>query len=289
MIEYQILRSLVLKALQDNPQSSGGLRKSLTSFISIKDDVQQLAIKHEVFPSEEECKQNGINDYFQYYREKRLKPIDEENINQIIWDLIIDRILTPGSNSSNPDLPNLRLTKFGHAIINQEAPPFYDPQEYASLIKSFTNELDPLIEQYVIEGLNCFGKRLLFAAAVMFGAAAETAILILLDAIGKAEADPKRKEKVEKLLNGQTKLPEIFKAIQDAMLRAKGTMPYSVYQGSEQHLLSFFEMIRVQRNDAVHPAAGKVDKTKVFLTIQTFPTALAVLYQLVGWFSVNKI
>jgi len=66
-------------------------------------------------------------------------------------------------------------------------------------------------------------------------------------------------------------------------------MPYSVHEGNTQHLLSMFEMIRVQRNDAVHPAIGEVNRAKVFLTIQTLPPALEVTYRLIEWFATNQI
>ena len=38
--------------------------------------------------------------------------------NEIIWDLIAERILTPGVNKENLDLPHLRVTNFG--IIEKE-------------------------------------------------------------------------------------------------------------------------------------------------------------------------
>jgi len=123
----------------------------------------------------------------------------------------------------------------------------------------------------------------------MFGAAAEKAILILLESIAKAETDHKIKSKLEKLVE-RPNLPEIFASIKDtldSLVKAK-TIPYSVHEGSIEHLLSLFEMIRVQRNDAVHPDIGEVNKTKVFLVIQTFPGALEVTYRLIKWFNEKK-
>lgn len=65
----------------------------------------------------------------------------------------------------------------------------------------------------------------------------------------------------------------------------KKELPYSAHQGSAQHLLSLFEMIRVHRNEAVHPNAGKVTREKIFLSIQTMPEALSVISRLTNWFS----
>lgn len=279
MIDYQVLRKLVLEALKANPR---------TQFRRIMSDVSRLAAHYNVFPTQEECQDHKID--YHYYREKRLNPIDELNVNQIIWDFIVDRILTIGMDASNQEWPFLRLTEFGHSVANQEVPAYYDPEGYVATLESLVPKLDPVIKQYALEGLRCFRQRLFFAAAVMFGAAAEKAVLLLLQSIGNAETDQKRKHDIIDLLE-RPRLPMIFETIQsrlDKLIKAK-VIPYSAHQGSTEHLLSLFEMIRVQRNDAVHPAAGQVNRTKVFLTIQALPSALEVIYRLIEWFTKNKI
>ena len=279
MIDYQVLRRLVLEAIKVDPRTQYG---------NITHSVKQLAVRYDVFPTEEECRERKIN--YGFYREKRLNPIDLLNVNQIIWDLIVDRVLTVGMDSSNDKWPFLRLTEFGQSVAEQTSPTYYDPEGYVAKLSSLTPKLDSVIKQYVLEGLHCFRQRLFFAAAVMFGAAVEKAILLLLESIANAEADQKKSQKLIKLLN-RPNLSEIFSAIQsrlDTLKKAK-TIPYSIHQSSTEHLLSLFEMIRVQRNDAVHPAAAQVNKTKVFLTIQAIPSALEVLYRLMNWFKKNQI
>ena len=44
------------------------------------------------------------------------------------------------------------------------------------------------------------------------------------------------------------------------------------------------EMIRVHRNEAVHPAAAKVNRQKAFIALQTFPEAVRVIEGLRKWF-----
>jgi len=279
MMDYHVLTKLVLQVLKDKPR---------TQFRQIIEQVALLADRYDVFPTREECEKRGTQ--YHYYEQKRLNPLDEENLNQIIWDLIVDRVLTVGLNTANPDLPFVRLTEFGHSVAKQEQPSYYDPEGYGATLESFTPKIDPVIKQYVIEGLNCFRQRLVFAAAVMFGAAAEKAALLLLESIGNAEADRKKKQEVSNLLDRPT-LPRIYSYIQsrlDELIKAK-IIPHSVHQGSKEHLLSLFEMIRVQRNDAVHPSAGEANETKVFLTIQALPVALETTYRLIEWFSKNSI
>lgn len=92
--------------------------------------------------------------------------------------------------------------------------------------------------------------------------------------------------RLTKLLE-QPKLSEIFKTIQSRISEEikVGNLPFSVHQGCTEHLLSLIEMIRVHRNEAVHPTAAKVDRQKVLIALQSFPEALRVVEGLRKWFT----
>jgi len=122
----------------------------------------------------------------------------------------------------------------------------------------------------------------------MIGAASEKAVLVLLKATVSHISDLQKKEAALQLLE-RPRLPAIFGTITETLssLSARNVIPYDVHQGSAEHLMSLFEMIRVQRNDAVHPAAGQVDRTKVFLSLQTLPAALQCVSRLVAWLDQN--
>lgn len=279
MIEKQILRNLVLEVFKKTPQ---------TQATSIINDVERLVREKDLFPSKEECQQLNVD--YRYYEQKELNPIDKFKVLEVVWDLITERIITPGQDQSNVGFPFVSLTSFGQAVISQSIPQYYDPDAYIGFLKSIAPNLDPVIEQYVLEGLNCFRRQLLFASAVMLGAAAEKAILLLLEAVAKSLIDPQKKREAEQLLEGG-RLPAIFDKIMGTLepLTKKGAIPYSVHQGCIEHLMSLFEMIRVQRNDAVHPAAGLVNRDKVFISIQALPVALQLVYNLIGWLDSNSI
>ncbi|MCL5036236.1 MAG: hypothetical protein M1269_03860 [Chloroflexi bacterium] len=280
MLDYQVLRQLVLEYLRESPETQLG---------SIFDGITKLAIKQDIFPSKEECDKQNIPFVATSYNNKNLSRNDRRNVNQIILDLIVERVLTIGAKDQE-QWPWLRLTEFGHEVANKQFPNYYDPDGYVEMLESFAPNIDPVIIQYAMEGLNCFRKRLFFASAVMYGAAAEKTILLLLESIGNAETDPKKKENIVKLL-GRPSHSEIFFIIQstiESLIKAK-KIPYSVHQSSIENLLSLFEMIRVQRNEAVHPAVGEVNEIKIILFIQAFPTAIELVYRLINWFSENKI
>ena len=179
---------------------------------------------------------------------------------------------------------------FGKSVLSQSIPQFHDPDGYIGFLKSTIPTLDPIIEQYVFEGLNCFRRQLFFASAVMLGAAAEKAVLLLLEAIAKSTTDPRKKKETEQLLE-RPRLPAIYDKILDTLIPSidANIIPYPIHQGCSEHLMSLFEMIRVQRNDAVHPVAGMVSRDKVFLSLQTLPAAFQLVYRLIEWFGSNSI
>ena len=157
-------------------------------------------------------------------------------------------------------------------------------------LRNMVQNLDPVIEQYIFESLNCYRQQLFFASAVMIGAASEKAILLLLQAITNSMSNLNSKKKATQLLD-RPNLPEIFDTINktvNMLIKAK-SIPYSVHQGCTEHLKSLLEMIRVQRNDAIHPITGQVNRTKVFLSLQTIPVALESINRLIEWFGNNPI
>ena len=106
----------------------------------------------------------------------------------------------------------------------------------------------------------------------------------------KSMTNPQKKAEVTQLLD-RGRLPAIYDKIHETLvpLTSTNTIPYSIHQGCNEHLLSLFEMIRVQRNDAVHPVDANVDRAKVFLSLQTLPVALQLIYKLINWFDNNSI
>lgn len=279
MIEKHILRGLVIEYLSHTPKDQ---------INHVINEVERLVAERNLFPSAEDCERLCVD--YQHYSKKQLNPIDKLTISEIIWDLILEHVVTPGENMAEQGFPFFRLTKFGKDYIAQSAPHYYDPQGYMDYLRNTIQNLDSIIEQYIFESLNCYRQQLFFASAVMLGAAAEKAILLLLQAITNSMSEPNSKEKSSQLLE-RPRLPDIFDTIRDTVntLTKAKTIPYSVHQGCTEHLMSLFEMIRVQRNDAVHPVCGQIDRTKVFLSLQTIPAALESTNRLIDWFKSNSI
>ncbi len=263
MLDKQILRSLIFEVLKREPD---------TQLVNLINAVERLAKQQDLLKSPHFLLSNE----------------DKSQVIEICWDLIVERIITPGtSRSSDSSWPFFRTTPLGNTVIGESLPHYYDPDAYIKYLKNNVQGLDNVIEQYIFEGVNCFKRQLFFASAVMLGAAAEKAVLLLLESMANAVSDPKEKKKIQELLD-RPRLPEIFSKIEAilATLIQSNRIPYTVHQGCTEHLLSLFEMVRVQRNDAVHPVVGNVDKAKVFLSLQALPAALEIVYKLIDWLNI---
>lgn len=233
---------------------------------------------------------NSVRDFLERkFSEEKLGPFGEtEHVqtNRILWDLSVERIISWGTErDSEARWPFFHVTPFGREYLEGTPPHFLDPDGYMRYLAALVPGVDAIVLQYTQEAARAFRAQLWFAAAVMLGAASERTVLLLLEAVRDRTSDPE-KAKLTKLLE-QPRLGEIFKAIQarvTAEIKA-GNLLYSVHQGCTEHLLSLSEMIRVHRNEAVHPAAAKVDRQKAFIALQTFPEAMQVIEGLKKWFT----
>ena len=216
----------------------------------------------------------------------RFEVPEHVQIKRIFWDLSVERIISWGTETTDSDArwPFFHVTPFGRQYLEQMVPHFLDPDGYVNFLKALVPDVDSVVLQYTQESARAFRAQLWFASAVMLGAASERTVLLLLEAI-RDRTQNHEKGKLTKLLD-QPRLGEIFKVIQARVTTEikAGTLPYSVHQGSTEHLLSLSEMIRVHRNEAVHPAAAKVDRQKAFVALQTFPEALRVIEGIRSWF-----
>jgi hypothetical protein len=181
-----------------------------------------------------------------------------------------------------PNLYRLNVTHRGLAWFNGDGPIPEDADNYIAFLRGLVPTLDPVIEQYVIESLVAFNREACFAAAVMLGAASEKAIYFLAESLLGAFLDPKKREKLEALLK-RRRLWDLLDTVAK-LIHGVPNLPYEVTEGSEPHLISLFEAIRVQRNDAVHPMNASVSADSVRMTILAFPHALAKAQELRSWF-----
>ncbi len=157
---------------------------------------------------------------------------------------------------------------------------------YMRFLKELVPTLDEVIEQYVKEALIAFNRDAYFAAAVMAGAASEKAIYLLATSLLSALKPSPRLTALETAMNRRqlsALLASARKTIEDCTAGKQSPIPYSASEGATAHLASLFDAIRIQRNDAVHPAKATVSASSARLILCSLPYALATTEKLRGW------
>lgn len=194
----------------------------------------------------------------------------------------------PDGYLEHPKFHRYCVTQRGMEWFGGGEPLPEDVAGYMRFLRQRVSTMDPVIEQYVVEALTAFERQAYFASAVMLGTASEKALYLLSESILGAFKDAKRQEKLKALLD-RRRLLELFEFVRDTIHAASRTkaLPYSDSEGAVTHLMSLFEAIRVQRNDAVHPMNATVSADSVRLLIQSFPYSLSKSEELRLWLVAN--
>ncbi|MFP5231824.1 MAG: hypothetical protein ACLGQX_04240 [Acidobacteriota bacterium] len=189
----------------------------------------------------------------------------------------------PDSYLNQPHLHMFNVTQRGRAWLQGEEPLPEVAEQYMKFLRERVPALDSIIEQYVIEALTAFDRGAYFASAVMLGAALEKELYLLAEAVVLALKDDRRQTKLRGLLD-RRRLLDLFEMVRDTIHRAvdEKLIPYEISEGSTTHLMSLYEAIRVQRNDAVHPMNAVVSEDSV-RQLQAFPYALSKSEDLRDW------
>ena len=195
-----------------------------------------------------------------------------------------DEATFPGNRNDNKFL----VTQKGKEWASGNEPIPEDAAGFMLHLQTLIPNLDRVIKQDVQEALITYKRQAYFAAAVMLGAASEKAVYLLAEALEGPTRNLQEKKRIANARKDRG-LRALLKATSTTLLRAKKLIPHPVQEGAAEHLLSFFESIRVQRNDAVHPVAGTVNPDTVRLSISAFPLACKKVHDLAGWLKANRI
>lgn len=162
------------------------------------------------------------------------------------------------------------------------------PEDYNGYMKQFGATTDAVVRQYISEALNTYIRGTYFASAVMIGAASEKAIYLLADSLIPALKDPAKRSALQRKVDAR-KLETLLKGVEQIVIdgHAGRTIPFDVMGGTTRHLLSLFDHIRLQRNDAIHPMNFVVSGDSVRFALNAFPMAFERVEALRQWCSTN--
>jgi hypothetical protein len=266
------LRPLVLESFKRNPN---------TQYLNICNAVASIAIEKGYISNP----QGGT---FGFGGSVPLSGKDEDNVREIIWNLIIERVVTIGMNSSNTNWPWLSLTKYGLEVAGSAEPVPHDPTGYLKRIKQVIPQIDPIILTYLEESLNTYNINALLSSTIALGCASEKALLLLIDSYANAIQETRKKAKFINETKGRM-IKRQFDEFSKCITTIIGNMPRDISDGLNTVLLGIFEMIRNNRNDAGHPTGKSIPKEYAFANLQVFIPYCQKIYQLIEYFDNNPV
>lgn len=269
-IPYEELKSLVIDSIKRHGHSFEF--KNLCNFVG------SLAVKKNIVKSPYEPNFQTIN----YPLQKR----DENRVREILWDLIIERVLTIG-DYHNDSWPHLSLTEYGEKVIKSNKPVPNDTSEYLKRIKKEIPELDSVIETYLSESVRTYNINQLLSSTITLGCASEKALLLLIEAYRDTFTDSAKQERFCKKIEGKF-IRKQFEEFNKELQNIKGNFPHDLRDNYTNTLIGIFEMIRRNRNQAGHPTGKQIDKDTLFANLQVFIPYCKFIYDLKRYFNDNK-
>jgi hypothetical protein len=216
--------------------------------------------------------------YLNYVELSPSRPMDVDTFafqaQDVFWRLVIEGLIAPGYNASNPNFPFFHVTEHGRQALAQEECSPHDPTGYLSRLHRRVQNADPTVIAYVAESLNTYVRGSTVASMVMLGVAAERAFNLLCQSMVAALASPKEKAKLSQLLERFPMKPKLdfvhekLREIQDGRPRPPG-FP----ENAALMVTAIYDLMRTQRNDLGHPRElpPNVSADDALANLQIFP------------------
>ena len=242
---------------------------------------------------------NGVTEIVEQRCPKQLVPgeglKDEDGVRlkHVIWDLILERILVPGTDNptTSNGWPFLSVTDHGRKVVSQQRPVPYDPDGYLARLNHTCGALHPTVEAYLAEAIGTFRTGNNLASAVMLGGASEMVFIELCKAIAKGFTNTGDGSAFEKKTSARKKMVERVKSVLDWLSQKKSLLPVE-WQSAERHQLitKTADLIRNRRNETGHPQDPpmKPSHEEMYALLTLFPDYCEKLYSLKNWLVTKK-
>lgn len=252
----------------------------MTAINFTKDDINNLELVREiVFRRLREGNWNQLYDTWEEHHTGKLVQFESPGLknrfyvlmNEVMWQLIIQNVITPGMNASNPELPWFRITSYGEVVLAEERFSPHDPAGYLDEFRKVsTSDVGESARPYVQEALRCFNAGCYAAALLMVGVGAEAVFLQLCEVIEGALKSKTERDRFEKLLWVKPKHRWVVAKFEKLPSNQRRLLPESL----DLTLTSLYDLIRRQRNELGHPS-GKlpdVERERAFVYFRMFPS-----------------
>lgn len=208
----------------------------------------------------------------------------EQALLTLFHDLFRTGYLAWGNDLNNPDPPRFHITDRGRTLLSNLSRDPGNPDGYKAYLRT-ASKLNPIAESYIDEAIHCYVSDLYKAAAVMVGAASESLILelrdALINAITSAGITPDSKLSHWMIKTVHTK---IYALLTDK----KGQLPNKLYEEFEGNWPAFLHQIRNSRNDAGHPLSiNPITRESIYGSLLIFSELAKLQMNLVAWVNTN--
>lgn len=204
----------------------------------------------------------------------------EQALLTLWYDLFRMGHLSWGYNLSNPDAPFCHLTDQGRKTLENLSRDPANPDGYLAHLTKI-GPLNAIAKSYLKEALKTFNSDCFKASAVMIGAAAETVILELRDAIIK-KLDNIGKTPSKDLQDWRIK--RVLDAIKKELKNHKKDMSIKLDEAVESYWPAFTQQIRTTRNEAGHPKSIEpVTPDTVHASLLIFPELVRLALNIKSW------
>jgi hypothetical protein len=268
-IPYDEIKSLVLQYLKG---------ETTTSYHEICAGVASIALSRKIVPPQPT--EFGVT----HPGGNSLGEQDSETVREIVWDLIVQRVLTIGMNNANPNWPWLKLTAYGKTVTNTNGPVPHDPSGYLFRVRQEVPNIDPVILTYLEESINTYSIGAYLSASVTLGCASEKALLLLIDSYINSIKDDKERESFRHKVQGRV-IKRQYDEFSKALTGQLGKLPNDLSDNLNNILLGVFDMIRINRNEVGHPTGKTVEKEVIFAYLQVFIGYCKRIYGLISYYA----
>lgn len=204
--------------------------------------------------------------------------IMEEALLTQFHELFRTGYLAWGYNLSNPDPPFFHLTEQGLKTLAGLSADPGNPKGYLARVDRIAH-VNAIARAYLEEAVYCYVADHTKASAVMVGAAAESVVLELRDAV-ETKLKQLQKPVAKDLMDWR-----IIRVLQALRNIFNGhSLPVDLKASYEAYWSAFTQQIRVVRNDAGHPSSvDPITPDAVHASLLIFPELLRLADALRSW------
>jgi hypothetical protein len=207
--------------------------------------------------------------------------------NEVLWQLIIQGVVTVGYNAGNPNLPWFRVTDYGQQVLEAERFVPHDPTGYIDELGAITGPLNTAVAvSYAEEALVCFLAGCNVAASLLLGVAAEAAFNALCDSVR-----PTLQTVDQPSLELNVPVRPRHRWLVGRYENLPGAERRRLPESLDVTLTSLYDLIRRQRNELGHPQPQPPQTTReeAFVFFRLLPTFIEDAQALAQYCATNPI